>query len=284
MSPAQPTLFVMVTCSLDASRAAVLEKVAANVVQKCVTVRPTMLDDLLVIDNASTVPGTRELLASCFRHVHAVDRNVGYWTAVDWALAEGPALLGRDDYRYVYVIESDMLHYAFERLPVAECFLACRPDIGGVRCQEYSVEHQRLYDKERPRGSSRRWAWQSHTHFFTQQPIVHSPSGVLELYETSFLTQLPALNRIDVVRAAFDALRARRSFSEHDFQRECFERHPTNALLDGGIYHARLGTDVDGPCVTGSWSSQAVLQTTGYRATRTGWIDPPGTYRVTRVA
>lgn len=283
MNFTQPTLFVMVTCSLDASRAAVLEKVAANVVQKCIPVRPTMLDDLLVIDNASTVPGTRELLASCFRHVHAVDRNVGYWTAVDWALREGPALLGRDDYQYVYVIESDMLHYDFHRLPKAEAFLASNLNIGAVRCQEFSIAERAFYDKNEPLPQSRRWAWQSHTHCFTGRPIRHWPSMTPEIYETDFLTQLPALNRIANVRAAFDVLRERRSFSEHDFQRECFERYPTNALLDGGIYNCRL-TDLGTGAITGSWSSANTLQATGYRATRTGWIDPLDTYRVTRVA
>lgn len=284
MNAAQPTLFVMVTCSLDETRAAVLEKVVANVVQKCIPVRPSMLDNLLVVDNASTVPGTRELLASCFRHVYAVDRNVGYWTAVDWALREGPALLGRGDYRYVYVIESDMVHYDFHRLPDAESFLTLNPDIGAVRCQEFSISERALYDKNKPLPQSRRWAWQSHTHRFTGRPISHWPSTSPGVYETDFLTQLPALNRLSIIKAAFKELSCHDSFDETDLQRFCFEHHTVNALLDGGIYHARLGTDVDGPCVTGSWSPQSVLQATGYRATRTGWIDPPDTYCVTRVA
>ena len=113
----------------------------------------------------------------------------------------------------------------------------------------------------------------------TGQKIEHVPSGVPGIYLTSFLTQLPALNRLDVLDRAFTALRTRGSFTEHDFQRACYDVHPTNALIDGGVFHVKL-TAGDEPCMSGSWSSPQALGSVGYKATRQDKIVPPDGYSV----
>lgn len=279
-TPAGPTLFVLVTCSLEESRDKVLQAVVDNL-SECASRRPGLLDDMLVVDNASTMPATPQALKARFPHVWQTDRNVGYWSAIDWALRAHRDVLGGHDYRFVYVIESDMVHYALERLVEAESFLASRPDIGAVRCQEYSVAEQALYDKGAPMPGSCTWAWQSHVHRFTGQRIEHRPSGVAGIYETDFLTQLPALNRLTTLQDAFRKLRLVSSFAEPDFQRLCYEPYPVNALLDGGIYHCRLGAQGTGT-TTGSWTPADVLRWTGYQETRRGKIVPAGSYTVVR--
>lgn len=280
MTSQGPTLFVLVTCSLDPTRDRVLRAVIENLAE-CSRVRPGFMDDLLVIDNASTVPGTVEALKARFPSVWRVDRNVGYWTAIDWALRSHPGLLRAEPHRFFYVIESDMVHYALERLVQAEAFLDTRQDVGTIRCQEYSVAERALYDKGSPCKASRTWAWQSHVHRFTGRRIEHRPSDVPGIYETDFLAQLPALNRLSVLARVFENLRRRPSFTEPDFQRLCFDEHPVNALLDGGIYHCRLGAQHSGT-VTGSWTPAEALQAAGYHETRRGKIEEPGSFAVVR--
>lgn len=273
------TLFVLVTCSLDQSRDHVLRAVVENL-RECAFARPGFLDDLLVLDNASTVTGTVDMLRSLTKNVRRADRNVGYWTAVDWCLREHQSFMRPQPYDFVYVIESDMIHYDFGRLQAAEAFLANEPCIGAVRCQEFSIAERHLYDKNEPVPGSRTWAWQSHTHRFTGKGIKHRASSVPGIYETDFLTQLPALNRMAMLRDAFTLLSCRDGFSEPDFQKICYDRYPVNALLDGGIYHCRLSSLGSG-AVTGSWTPQDKLATLGYQTTRCGRIEAPGTYRVT---
>lgn len=270
------TLHVLVTCSLDETRALILEDVITNLRSS-----PSFADNLIVVDNASSVPGTLERLTDAFSHVYAANHNVGLWTAVDWALREGPKELGRE-YDYVYVIESDMIHYAPERLADAEALLHDYPDIGAVRCQEYSIELRQLYDKDHPQRDSRRWAWQSSTNRFTGERIEFTQiDGRFGMYRTNFLTQLPALNRFKTVEHAMTSLRSRESFAEPDFQRACFDAYPINAIIDGGVYHARLSAQGTGT-LTGSWTSPSEMQAVGYRTTRVDKIEPIGMYEIKR--
>ena len=249
-----------------------LKRVLENIVE-CSSARPQLLTDVIVFDNASTQPNTLEQLLNVFPRVHSSSRNVGYWTALDWILRHRGEELPTVDYDLIYVIESDMIHYDIAKLAEAEAFLRAQPDVGAVRCMEYSVADMHLYDKSRPVKGGRRWAWQNHSHLVTGQRIEHVQSSAPGIYLTTFLTQLPALNRLSVLDRAFEVLRSLPSFTEHDFQRACFEQHRTNALIDGGIFDVKL-TAGDETCLSGSWSSQQQLSAVGYKETRRDVILP----------
>ena len=81
------------------------------------------------------------------------------YAALDWILRNRAAALPGPACDLAYVIESDMIHYDVGRLAEAEAFLRTRPDVGAVRCMEYSVADRRLYDKSSPVPGGRRWAW-----------------------------------------------------------------------------------------------------------------------------
>jgi hypothetical protein len=204
------------------------------------------------------------------------DRNVGLWTAIDWTLRHAI-----DEHEFIYVIESDVLHYAVEKIALAEDAMDRHPEIGCVRCQEYSVAERCLYDKDVPIAASRRWAWQGHRHRFTNKRIEHWQSDVSGVYLSDFLAVLPGLNRVRSMRTAFAALANMEMFSEPDFQREMWTQHPVNALIDGGAFHARLGAQ--GAALTGSWSNASELASVGYRQTRLDRIERDGSYVVRRL-
>lgn len=264
---------LLVTCCLEPSRAEILSKVIGNLQDQAPELQPT----LTVFDNASTEVGTIDVLADCFHNVYQADHNVGYWTAIDWWLSH----LADDPPPYTYIIESDMIHYAFDKLWTCADYLDSNPDVGSVRLHEYSVADKHLYDKDRPRRDSRRNLWQSHTNKVTGKPVrLDHSSG--DVWSTTFLTQLPALNRYQTMRDVFAELRAMQRFTELDFQRLYWQRFPRTGILDGGIFNCDLNP-YGAKAVTGSWTSEAELKRVGYQATRTAAIVSPDQYTVTRL-
>ena len=268
---------LLVTCCLEPSRFNVLQQVVTNIRHTC---PPEWAAEMTVFDNGSTQPGTIDLLRGNFRNVYRVDRNVGYWTAIDWWLER----MKQNENRapdFTYVIESDMIHYDPNGVKAAATFLRKNSDLGAVRLHEYSIQDFRLYDKDRPVPGSRSNLWQSHTNRVTGQAIVHHQAEP-PFWRTNFLTQLPALNRFPTMKRVFDRLHAQGRFTELDFQRLYHEEYPEIAILDGGAFNCDLnpyGTDV----VTGSWTNPSELQRLGYQNTRFASIVPRDQYIVSRL-
>lgn len=267
------TAFLLVTCCLERSRSEILAKVIANLQEQA----PELSSTLTVFDNASSEVGTIDVLCDCFNNVYRSDRNVGYWSAVDWWLEH----LSDDPPTFTYIIESDLIHYNFDRLKLCEEFLKTHDDVGSVRLHEYSVSKRHLYDKDRPRNDSIRGLWQSHTNKVTGKPISFEQSTD-DIWSTTFLTQLPALNRYQTMKEVFDSLRHMQQFTEIDFQRLYWQRYAKTAILDGGIFHANLSAYDLRDVITGSWTNEVELRRLGYQTTRVANIMSKDQYTVTR--
>lgn len=263
---------LLVTCCLEQSRYDILKQVVDNIEQQ----DPTFLESIEVFDNASTIPGTADLLKR-FKHVFRADRNVGYWTAIDWWIDN----LKHAAPRYTYIIESDMIHYALPELGKCVDFLDRHSELGAMRLHEYSIADHHLYNKDAPLQNSHRNLWQSHTNKVTNAAVKHEQVEG-QFWKTNFLTQLPALNRYHAMCWCFDQLRAHGRFTELDFQRFYHLKFPEISILDGGIFNCDLnpyGT----PGVTGSWTHPSELQRLGYQSTRFASIVPRDDYTVTNL-
>lgn len=274
--------FLFVTCCLEPSRTEVLNLVVDNIKTKM----PELLDTITVVDNASTEPGVRDLLGSTFKNVYVVDHNVGYWTAVDWWLTEQQLSQTRNESvmpQFTYIIESDMVHYDFDKIWAAAKFLTNNGDVGSVRLHEYSIENKHLYNKDAPTQGSRSNIWQSHTNKVTGKPVVIDQSrGQFGVYPANFLTQLCALNRYKSMFRVFESLRKIEKFSEVDFQRLYHDHHAQSAILDGGIFNSDPGS-YGKKVMTGSWTSPEALAKVGYHGTRQGMILKPSQYTVQKL-
>jgi hypothetical protein len=267
--------FLLVTCCLEESRARLLDQVIANLR----TEAPELATRLTVFDNASTVLGTRELLTSNFTNVWQADRNVGYWSAIDWWLWS--CQHRHDPPKYTYIIESDMIHYDFNRLWTCAKYLDDNPDVGSIRLHEYSIAERHLYDKDRPQPQSRRGLWQTHHNRVTGKPVkIDHSSG--DIWSTTFLTQLPALNRYETMLEVFKQLGQLKHFTELDFQSRYWDRYQRTGILDGGLFHCNLNP-YGARGITGSWTSEADLHKLGYQATRQAFIVPRDQYNVSRL-
>ena len=265
--------FLLVTCCLEQSRAEILAEVVQNLREQAPNI------PLAVFDNASTISGVTELLKSNFQFVFQSNKNVGYWSAIDWWLDElGQAQPPPD---FTYIIESDMIHYNFAKLWDCAAYLEKNPDVGSCRLHEYSIADQHLYNKDAPQPNSRRNLWQSHTNRATSKPVIFSQSDG-DIWTTTFLTQLPALNRFPAMREAFSYLRKKGNFTELDFQRAYWAMYQRTAILDGGIFNCDLNPYNAGK-LTGSWSSPEQLKQIGYQTTRVASITPRDQYTVSRL-
>ncbi len=268
------TAFLLVTCCKDPSRAEILNQVVENMKEKA----PQLQYSVTVFDNASTEPGIADVLKGTFKHVYQSDQNVGYWSAIHWWLTEGLKELPP---RYTYIVESDMMHYDFPKIWEAASYLERHPDVGSVRLHEYSVANRHLYNKDAPRPDSRSNLWQSHTNRLTGRPVefVQREGSV---WETTFLTQLPALNRYETMLDVFNELATVPAFTEPDFQRLYWQRYQKTGIVDGGIFNCDLNP-YGSKGITGSWSSPEQLAKVGYHATRTASITPVDGYTVTKL-
>lgn len=269
--------FLLVTCCLEESRTKILADVIDNLVEQA----PSLKTELVVFDNASNQTGIVNKLCNTFDNVFQASKNVGYWSAIDWWVnVYLPSLTFQPE--YTYIIESDMMHYAFHKIYHAEHILNSNHDIGSVRLHEYSVENKHLYNKDVPRKDSIITRWQSHHNKVTQKPIEFEilTNG---FWKTTFLTQLPALNRYSTLKKVFSQLN-KDKFTEIDFQTLYWNFYQKTAICDGGIYYCNDGGPNSQVVVNGSWTPVALLDKIGYQLTRVANITPNSYYTVQKLS
>lgn len=274
------TLYLLVTCCVEQTRFDVLKQVVQNLKEEQVWKELDIKDDVLVFDNGSTIPGTLELLTDSFKKVYRSPTNEGFWSAINWVLHNIDS-----KYEYIYVIESDHIHFALEKVANVERFLDANPDVGGVRAQEFVVAERHLYDKSNQRPDSRAYAWVNQRHHKTGKPIYIDETDVPGFYRTNFLSQLHSINRIKPFKEVFAKLeeqsRDGQRFSELDYQKMYAEIFPEFGVIDGGLFHAKLtwGTGaVAGSFVgtgTNNYKGPLLPDANGYQETRVSIITPP---------
>lgn len=267
------TAFLLVSCCLEESRADILGHTVASIKEHF----GDDSRDIHVFDNASTDANALTLLKKTFRTVHRSDKNVGYWSAISWWLQS----MSHSPPQYTYIIESDMIHYDVSKFGECIDVLDKNDDIGSIRLHHYDVENRHLFDKDRPRQDSKRNLWQSHTNKITGNPVKFSQL-TKNVWSTTFLTQLPALNRFEPLFDVFKELESLQSFSELDFQRLYWERFKRTGILNGGAFHCDLNA-YGSKAVTGSWTDSEKLKTLGYKTTRQASITSSDQYTVTLV-
>jgi hypothetical protein len=262
------TLYLLVTCSMDETRCELAGEVAKNLIAE--NKNQSFFSDLLVFDNASRFEGHLKFFPTEVRVVRS-DRNVGYWSAINWVLDHYQELFGRS-YTYIYIIESDLVHRNMSRLDACEQFLEEHQEVGGVRTQEFSVRWRMLYDKKYHWAPfARRHSLVSQNNAITGERVwFRLGDGRRRIWLTNFHAKLPALNRLGAMRKVFTELSERDEITELDFMHLYYGLYSNMALLDGGIY--RMLSSSDTSHISGSYSTAQQLAKAGYHNTRIGYI------------
>lgn len=261
------TLFLLVTCTKDVTRFEILKQVVDNLVH---VIDKKTLDDLLVFDNASSYEGSVKLLTDSFVNVYQSKTNIGLWSAIHWCLKNYQSLMKRD-YKYLYIIESDLIHSndTLKKLETCESFLESNSEVGFIRTEEFLVSQRHLFDKGSPKKDSRKYAWVTQDNFIQNKRVEFFQSDYDGMYKCNFLAKLPALSRIQTMKEVFLDLSNFKKFNETDYQKLYYERYKISAVLDGGIFHSKLGNENTDVVINGSRNYNLSID---YRPTRSDSI------------
>jgi hypothetical protein len=261
------TLFLLVTCTKDVTRFEILKQVVDNLVH---VIDKKTLDDLLVFDNASSYEGSVKLLTDNFVNVYQSKANIGLWSAIHWCLKNYQSLMKRD-YKYLYIIESDLIHSndTLKKLEACESFLESNSEVGFIRTEEFLVSQRHLYDKGSPKKDSRKYAWVTQNNFIQNKRVEFFQSDCDGMYKCNFLAKLPALSRIQTMKEVFLDLSNLKKFNETDYQKLYYQRYKISAVLDGGIFHSKLGNENTDVVINGSRNYNLSID---YRPTRSDSI------------
>ncbi|GAB4392147.1 MAG: hypothetical protein Tsb005_04900 [Gammaproteobacteria bacterium] len=250
---------------MEHSRAVLAEQVTRNLAEQNKLF--PFCNDLIVFDNGSVYENALTYLPKNTRCVKASE-NIGYWGAIYWILHNYQHIFQRH-FKYIYIIESDLLHYDMPRLISAEQLLDNEMQIGTVRTQKFSVKWRWLYDK--------RWSFlpfsQKHSvvaqyNAVTHEKIWYKKIAVQErLYLTNFHSKLPALNRVDAMIDVFNTLSAKKIITEMDYIELYYQHYQLTAVLDGGIYWSPASIP-NTEIVSGSYSNEAQLTQANYKSSR----------------
>jgi len=263
-------LYLMVTCSMDPSRATMAQQVVNNLVEQNMEIE--FFSSLIVFDNASRYDEHLSLLPDGVAICQS-DRNVGYWNAIQWTLDNYERLLGRN-FEFIYIIESDLVHRNMHRLSHCARFLRANEDVGSIRTQEFSVRGRWFYDKRmRFLPFVRRHSWVV-LHNAITRDATHFEKADRDagIYRSNFHTKLPALNRMGPMKEVFGRLREKNGITEMNFIEFYHDLYKVTGVLDGGIYRT-MGNVISEDVVTGSWTDNRKLEELGYQATRIGQIE-----------
>ena len=266
MTRPERTLFLLVTCSRDTARRDMAVTVTRNVVDRLSSLGLT--DRLVVFDNASLYQEHLDSLPKGTRVCRSAE-NLGYWSAIKWML-DNVDSIADFSYDFLYIIESDLVHFDFSALGKCELFLDAELTASAVRTQEFSVKQRWRFDKrlsflpfhvERSQVSLRNAVNNEKATF---KAVKKFPG----LYLSNLHPKLPALHRLGLLHEVFERLAAKDGFSEGDYFVEAMKIKPMIGVLDGGLYHSLTTWSDRGTVISGSYASAEQIANVGYHPTR----------------
>jgi hypothetical protein len=256
---ASETLFILVSCNRDPTRLEIFRKVVDNLLDEG---RSFGLErSLITFDNASSEPGSEEVLAKLPLVIRS-KKNIGYWSAIHWCMENAERVLQRS-FKYVYVIESDLIHFRLGRIKLAERYLTLEPAAGAVRLQKFSVHFPCPYSK-----GAGWWPFRSPDAVWlinavTKDKVTFRRSQVPSVYHSNFTAKVCALHRFATLKEVISDLGKMGEFGENDFFRLHWLRFQRTGVLNGGLFTAALGYDVAGTRIrSGSYAPGSEYLTT----------------------
>ncbi|OIN85850.1 MAG: hypothetical protein AUJ12_07900 [Alphaproteobacteria bacterium CG1_02_46_17] len=267
----QQTLVCLVTCSMDESRRDLAVRVVQNLADKIPDAG--LSNDFILFDNASAFKDHIQYVPQGTKIIQSAE-NIGYWTAIKWVLENAPQVMGRS-YKYIYMVESDLYHTDLKALAECEKFLDACPDASCVRTQEFSVRWRWRFDKglqflpfHVTRSEIRL------LNLVTNEKAWFKKTSLPHIYKSNLHAKLPALNRVEALKAVFTKLEQQGDFSEGDFFAEMVKIYPHIGVYDGGLFYSIYSRENMKTVVSGSYSGDDQLKKIGYQTTRYSCIVP----------
>lgn len=183
-----------------------------------------------VINQNSYPPGTT---------IINLEKNIGYWGALHWFLNSNFSPIFWSDKKYLYIIESDHIHYDISKLSEVVNFMDSNLDINCVRVSEFSVKNRLLYSKEAkylPFRKSRSLV-SLRNHITGEKGKFWRTSKDCPVYFSNLHSRLPSVLRLEILKLTFQQLAELDNFTEKDFYMAMNSFSNTIGVLDSGIYY-----------------------------------------------
>lgn len=266
-------LFILVTCSLDQKRAQVFQNVSNNLLQ--LNSDFDIFKNFMVFDNASTIPDTIMELSK-YPLVFQSSKNIGYWSALYWCLNNYQNFL-KSKFDYVYIIESDMLHFNFGKLKSAISFLDDHDDVGSVRTQKFSKFFKSFYSKDSLLSTFTHDAIRLTSYPSGEKAWFQKIENCENIYLSNLHGKIVGLNRLMVMKEIFDEFKDGSTVSEADYFHKYFNRYRLTGVLNGGVFTDKLASRLQkGKVTMGSYSKADGIDSDAYHPTRLDQIITSG--------
>jgi len=231
--------------------------------------------NFLIIDNGSKYTLKQsELLVGCT--YITMPQNLGYWGILHWAMYSPFSPLYDDSPEYIYIVESDHIHFAFNKLNEVLESLDSHPEITCARVAEFSVRYRHFFSKEnRLLPFRRKRSLVSTRNAITKQkasfvPIKENDS----IYLSNWHARLPSVFRYASLKETFNQLALRSSFTEHHFFEIMHEQSSQILVLDKGIFYPASSASNSKNVLSGSWMQNYGGKSEGYQPTRIAQLKP----------
>jgi len=202
--------------------------------------------------------------------VISLANNIGYWGALHWFLNSNVSPISKTNKQYLYIIESDNIHYDIFKLKEVVNFMESNCDINCVRVQEFSIRNRLLYSKEAkylPFRKSRSLV-SLRNHITGEKGKFWRTSKNCPVYFSNLHSKLPSVLRLEILKLTFQRLAELDTFNEKDFYMAMNSFSSTIGVLDSGIYYTVSSESNSRVVQSGSYASNYPNGMDDYFATR----------------
>ena len=258
-------IVLLVLCSMSEDRF----KIAKEVVKSISEFFETTNCKLWVLDNGSKFKVANELYpkgSSIINFTH----NIGYWGALHWFLNSGSSPIFRVGKEYLYIVESDHIHFNMHKLKNVMSFMDTNPKIKCTRVQEFSIRKRIMYSKEARYLPFRRKRSiiSLRDHVTNKKAWFQRTGNDSQVYFSNLHSRLPSVFRLESLQSAFQELAEFENFSEEDFYKVMHNFSPTIGVLNGGIFFPASSYSNSHLVQSGSWGRNYSGDMTNYIPTR----------------
>ena len=196
--------------------------------------------------------------------------NIGYWGALHWFLNSNLSPIYQTEKKYLYIIESDHIHFDIFKLHDVVNFMESNLDINCVRVSEFSVKNRLFYSKEAKLLPFRknRSLVSLINHITNEKAKFWRTSKDCQVYFSNLHSRLPSVLRLEVLRIVFQQLAELDNFDEKDFYRAMHSFTDTIGVLDSGIYYPASSESNSRLVQSGSYGINYLGGMDNYFATR----------------
>jgi hypothetical protein len=256
---------LIVTCSMSSGRAQIADDVILKI--NSLSNQINVQYKIHIIDNGSKIK-SQFLLNHSDYEVIEISENIGYWNALNWFFNHYWENEKFDKSDYVYIIESDNLHFRLYPLNQVIEFMNKFDYINSVRVEEFSVKYRWFYYKENrflPFKKTRSLV--SNKNLITKQKNKFTEMEN-NIYITNMHAKLTSISRLLVIQKVFKKLEKLSVISEKDFFQYMHDVNPSTAILNKGIFYTLSTRKNSKKIESGSYLSNLKYQESNYKLTR----------------